>query len=203
MNGGDDMTPGADRFDEFLRAAFAGGIAEPVYEADVAEPAPLSSELVTSILAQARNESSRLLASGLVAAATRIGWSPEDLVHEAVGQEQEARQFLSTGGDPRRLSPGALARMLWTVRLRPTAWKSLLRQAVASYVVFHRPVQGDVVWGRTTGLSGDERADALLGAEVERDPERARSVADEFVEEVAEAWMTLRKRAGGGPTPND
>jgi hypothetical protein len=197
------MPAGADKFDDFLHAAFAGGIAEPEYEADAAEPEPVSSELETSILAQTRNESSRLLARRMVAAATSIGWSPEDLVHEAVDQEREARQFLATGGDPRQLSPRALARLLWTAGLRPSAWKALLSQAVASYVVFRRPVQGDVVWGRTTGLTGDERADALLGAEVQRDPERASRVAEEFVEEVVEAWMTMRMRAGGGPLANE
>lgn len=196
------MPTGADKFDDFLHSAFVGGVAEPEYEEDAARPEPVPSELVTSVLAQTRKESSRLLAKRMVAAAERIGWSPEDLVHEAVGQEQEARQFLSTGGDPRRLSPHSVARLLWTIRLKPSAWKALLGQAIASYVVFRRPVEEDVVWGRTTGLSGDERADALIGVEVSRDPDRARRVANEFVEEVIDAWTTLRRRAGEGPHLN-
>lgn len=196
------MPTGADKFDDFLHLAFAGGVAEPQYDEDAAGPEPVSSDLVTSILAQTRMESSRLLAKRMVAAAKRIGWSPEDLVHEAVGQEQEASQFLSTGGDPRRLSPHSLARLLWTIRLNPSAWKALLGQAIASYVVFRRPAEEDVVWGRTTGLSGDELGDGLLGVEVSRDPNRARRVADEFVEEVIDEWTTLRKRAGEGPHLN-
>ena len=195
------MQDETDRFDDFLYTCFAGGIVEPDYEADVAGPEAISPELATSILAQTRKESSRLFSRRMVAAAKGIGWSPEDLVHEAVGQEQEARVFLSTGGDPRQLSPRALAQQLWTVGLEPSTWRTLLGQAVASYVVFRRPAEGDVVWGRTTGLTGDERADALAGAEVRRDPERARRVADEFVEEVVEAWAILRMRAGGGPPP--
>jgi hypothetical protein len=91
---------------------------------------------------------------------------------------------------------------LWTAGLKPGAWKALLGQAVASYTVFRRPVEGEVVWGRTTGLSGDERADAVSDAEFDRNPERASRVANDFVDEVIEAWTTLRKRAGAGPPPN-
>jgi hypothetical protein len=189
---------GTDRFDELLRLAFTAGVAEPEYEADKAEPEAITPELVTSILGRVRDESSRLLASRITAAADRVGWSAEDLAHEAFGHEQEARQFLSTGGDPRPLSARGLAQVLWHARLKPSGWKDLLSQAVASYVVFQRPVEGDVVWGRTTGLSGDRRADGLLGAEVERNPERAKHVADDFVQEVSEEWTTLRKKAGEG-----
>ena len=197
------MADSTDRFDDFLRLAFASGVPEPKYEADAADAEAVPSELVSSILAEARWGSSKLLADRIVRAAQRIGWSPEDLAHEAVGQEAEASQFLSTGGDPRQLSPPALSRLLWRARLRLPAWKELLSQAIASYVVFRRPVEGDVVWGRTTGLSGDQRADALSEAEVERDPVRAKRVANDFVEEVVEAWTNLRRRAGGGQLPND
>jgi hypothetical protein len=190
------MSDEKDRFDDFLHLAFAEGVDEPEYEADAAEAEPVPSELVSSVLAEARAESSRLLATRMVKAAERAGWSLEDLAYEAVGEEQEARQFLASGGDPRQLTASALARLLWRARLTLSAWKELLGQAVAGYVVFRRPEEGDVIWGRTTGLSGDQRAEALSGAEVERDPERAKRVADEFVEEVVEAWTTLRKRAG-------
>jgi hypothetical protein len=200
---GENMPGATDRFDDFLRLAFGEGVSEPEYEADAAEAEAVPSELVSSILADARRESSKLLASRIVAAAHRVKWSAEDLAHEAPGQEQEARQFLATGGDPRQLSPSSLARLLWQARLKLPAWKELLGQAVASYVVFRRPVEGDVVWGRTTGLSGDQRADALSGAEVVRDPVHAKRVADEFVEEVVEEWTSLRKRAGGGQLRND
>jgi hypothetical protein len=187
-----------DRFEDFLRLAFAGGIGEPEYEVDSAEPEPVRPGLVRSILAETRRESSRLLARRLTKAAEHIEWSLEDLAHEATGEEQEARRFLTSGGDPRQLSAAGLARLLWRARLTLSAWKELLAQAVASHVVFRRPAEGDLIWGRTTGLTGDERADTLSGAEVERDPERARRVADEFVEEVVEEWTNLRKRAGEG-----
>lgn len=185
-----------DRFEDFLRLAFTGGVGEPEYEADSAEPEAVRPELVNSILAETRRESSRLLARRLTEAAERTGWSLEDLAHEAIGEEQEARRFLTSGGDPRQLSPSGLARLLWRARLTLPAWKELLVQAVASHVAFRRPVEGDVIWGRTTGLTGDERADALSRAEVERDPVRAKRMADEFVEEVFEEWTNLRKKAG-------
>lgn len=192
------MSDDADGLDDFLHLAFAGGVGEPDYEADAAEAEPVSLGLMSSILAEARRGSSRLLASRMVKAAERSGWSLEDLAHEAIGEEQEARRFLASGGDPRQLSPSALAQLLWQTRLRVGAWRELLGQAVASYVIFHRPIEEEVIWGRTTGLTGDHRAEALSGGEVHRDPARARRVADQFVEEVIEAWTSLRKRAGEG-----
>ncbi len=190
------MSDEADRFEDFLRLAFAGGVKEPEYEADTAEAEAVPSALLSSILAEAKQESSRLLARRMLEAADQIGWSLEDLAHEAVGEERQARRFLTSAGDPRQLSRYALARLLLRARLSPPAWKELLSQAVASYVVFPRPVEDDVILGRTSGLSGDQRADALSGGVAEKDPVRAKRVADEFVEEVVEAWMSLRKRAG-------
>lgn len=199
------MSEPTDSLDEFLSMAFVAGVAEPEYEFDAAKPEPVPSEVMESILKATREESSRLLARCMQRAAQRMGWSSDDLAYEAVGEEREAGHFLAKGGDPRRLLPVSWARLLWRARLTPSLWKGLLRQAVASYVVIHLPAEGDVVWGRTTGLSGDERADELSrlpGTEPIRDPKRAKSVASEFVEEVFEEWTNLRTKAGEDQFPN-
>lgn len=192
-----------DGFDDFLLRAFESGVGKPEYKADMAQPEEIPPELASSILAQVRGESSRILAGRIVAGGDRAGWSIEDLIYEAVDEEREARQFLSAGGDPRRLSPRSLARLIWAARLEQSRWGELLGQAVADYIVSRRPIHGEVLWGRTTGLTGDQRAEALLGDEVERDPIQVRRLADEFVEEVIDAWKILRRMAGGGLLPND
>jgi hypothetical protein len=200
MMGGDSVTDSSDSFDEFLYRAYESGVGEPEYEADLAQAEAIRPELVTSILAQARRESPRILAERIVAAGDQAGWSAEDLAYEAVNEERVARQFLSVGGDPRQLSPRGLAHLLWTAGLEPAQWRELLAQAVAGFVVGAGGIQGGGVWGRTSGLAGDQRADALLGGgEAERDPVAIGRVAGEYVEEVVEAWMSLRRRVGGGP----
>ena len=198
MMGGDSVAD-SESFDEFLYRAYESGVSEPEYEADLAEAEAIRPELVTSILAQARRESPTILAERIVVAGDRAGWSAEDLAYEAVNEERVARQFLSAGGDPRQLSPRGLARLLWAAGLEPAQWRELLAQAVAGYVVGASGIQSGVVWGRTSGLAGDQRADALLGGEAERDPVAIGRVAGEYVDEVIEAWTSLRRRAGGGP----
>ena len=48
-------------------------------------------------------------------------------------------------------------------------------------------------------MAGGRDADALVGGgEAERDPVAIGRVAGEYVEEVVEAWMSLRRRAGAG-----
>src|SRR6266516_5407462 len=99
MTGGDSVPDSSDSFDEFLYRAYEGGVREPQYEADLAGPEAIRPELVTSILAQARRESPRILADRIVTAGDQAGWSAEDLAYEAVNGEMVARQFLSAGGD--------------------------------------------------------------------------------------------------------
>ena len=143
MMGGDSVADSSDSFDEFLYRAYESGVSEPEYEADLAEAEAIRPELVTSILAQARRESPRILAERIVAAGDRAGWSAEDLAYEAVNEERVARQFLSAGGDPRQVSPRGLARLLWAAGLEPAQWRELLGQAVAgAHPGLERPSSG-------------------------------------------------------------
>lgn len=87
MMGGDSVADSSDSFDEFLYRAYESGVGEPEYEADLAEAEAIRPELVTSVLAQARRESPRILAERIVAAGDQAGWSAEDLAYEAVDGE--------------------------------------------------------------------------------------------------------------------
>lgn len=186
------MTPeNENSFEVFLQEAFAHGAKGPEHTADSAEPEAVPDELRRAILASAKHESSRLLVDRIATAISQSGGSLDELAEEALDEEEQAHGFLIDGGDPRVLSPAGHARLLKAARLDASSWKELLTQAVASFVVFSRPTETDVVWGRTTGLSGDKRADALSAAEGFRDPGRARRVADEFVEEVMDEWINM------------
>lgn len=185
--------PGTDdRNDELLREAFATGLPEPEYEADSAQPEAPPAPLRARIIARAAQRTAELLTERLREGAEEIGWSLDDLAEEAGDEADQARALLRYGGDPRRLSSDALARLFWRVELEPADWSDLLLQAVVAHAVFPRPAQGEI-WGRTTGLTGPSRADALLGAAGERDPEKARRVARIFVDGVIEEWKSLRK----------
>jgi hypothetical protein len=182
---------GADnRFEDFLQRAFSVGVPEPEYEADVASSLEVPAELRRRVLEQARRASAELLARRLLEAAAESGWSPEDLVHETLGHEREAEALLQGKGDPRGVTSAGLARLLWRLQLDPPRWRELLTQTVASFVVFVRPAEGHI-FGRTTGLAGERRAEALSGGELVRDPRRARQEATTFVEEVEDEWTTL------------
>ena len=74
MMGGDSVADSSDSFDEFLYRAYESGVGEPEYEADLAEAEAIRPELVTSVLAQARRESPRILAERIVAAGDQAGW---------------------------------------------------------------------------------------------------------------------------------
>lgn len=184
-------TEKTDPFEKFLQEAFSEGVAEPEYAADSAGPETVPEELRAALVASAKQESSRLLVDRIAEAVGRFGGSLDELAEEALDEVEEAHEFLTAGGDPRVLSPSGHARLLKAAGLDVPAWKGLLTQAIASYIGFRRPTETDVVWGRTTGLSGDDRADALTGAEGIRDPERAKQVADQFVEEVIDEWTTM------------
>jgi hypothetical protein len=182
--------PDLDRgFDEILRGAFAEGIPEPHYDADSAKEKDVPDDLRAQLLARASTESGRLFAERVLEAAERVGWTSDELAQEAIGVEREAAQLLRGHGDPRLLTSQGLARMLWRAELDPFSWSELLTQLVASMTLFPTPLHGEV-WGRTTGLSDAERGEALA-EDVERDPVRAKRVADLFVEEVIDEWTSL------------
>jgi hypothetical protein len=178
-----------DGFEDELRKAFALGVPEPDYPADTADPMDVPESLAFSVVARVRGRSTELLADRLRRAAEEIGWTPEDLAFEARDQEGEAREFLRGWKSPRSLQPRSLARLLWRSELDPRHWQTLLKQAVASSVFFAAATE-EQVWGRATGLWGEERGEALA-QRGERDPERAGHVARIFVEEVMEEWKTL------------
>ena len=178
--------------DEFLHIAFSAGVPEKVDGGEPTEAMDVPADLRQRVIDRASSASSDFLAEKILEAARSSGWDPDDLAYEAIDHEREALRMLTASGDPRDVSALGLARLFSTVGLDPEEWEPLLTQTTASFVRF--PSSGPKVLGRTTGLTPEERARAL-GGEV-RDPVRARKVARNFVEEVTEAWMTLRS----GPT---
>jgi hypothetical protein len=189
MERGDDMLGSDDPFERALRQAFSSGIAEPSYVADTADPETVPIDLVGRTIARAGNLSSELLAKKLVQAGAAAGWTTDELVTAAVGQEGEARDFLRGWRGLRRLEPRSLARLIWRSELDQPHWQTLLLQAVASSFVTSATEEGQV-WGRTSGLSGAERGEALAGRG-ERDPEQVARAAAIFVEEVIDEWTSL------------
>jgi hypothetical protein len=183
------MTRNDDAFEHELRNAFASGVPEPKYAADGSDPEDVPESLAFSVVARARERSTELLAERLRQAAEAIGWTADDLASEARDEEGEARDFLRGWKSPRSLQPRSLARLLWRSELEPRQWQTLLKQAAASSFFFAAPTE-EQVWGRATGLSEEERGEALA-QRGERDPERAGRVARIFVEEVIEEWTTL------------
>ncbi|HYO46664.1 MAG TPA: hypothetical protein VEY33_08255 [Gemmatimonadota bacterium] len=180
--------------DEFLHVAYSAGVPDPEDHLDVSEAQEVPVDLRRRVIERAAQASSEFLAEMLDEAAREGGWAPDELSYEAIGHETEAALVLRGRGDPRDVSPIGMAQLFHTVGLEPDGWQQLLTQTVASFVTF--PTSGTQVLGRTTGLSPEERARALRGPE-SRDPARARKVAENFVEEVNEAWATLtsgRKR---------
>jgi hypothetical protein len=183
------MTRSDDAFEHELRNAFALGVPEPEYTADMADPEDVPESLAFSVVARARERSTELLAERLRQAAEAVGWTADDLASEARDQEGEARDFLRGWKSPRSLQPRSLARLLWRSELEQRQWQTLLTQAVASSFFFAAATE-EQVWGRATGLSDEERGEALA-ERGERDPERAGRVARIFVEEVIDEWTTL------------
>ena len=183
------MTGRNDALEHELREAFAYGILEPEYPADSADATAVPESLAFAVISNARARSTELLAERLRQAAEEVGWTPDDLASEALGHEGEARDFLRGWKSPRSLQPRSLARLLWRTELEPRNWLTLLTQAVTSSVFFAAPTE-EQVWGRATGVSGEERGEALA-QRGERDPERAGRVARIFVEEVIEEWTML------------
>jgi len=196
--------PNSDnRLDALLEQAFT--LVTPRWDddADRATPRQVPSELRARILERVAQVCSQLLARQLRDAGERIGWSVDDLAEEASDQADLARQFLRMGGDPSGLVPRAFARLFWRAELSPDDWHELLLQTIAAYAVFQPPMHGEI-WGRTHGLVGPLRADALSGATGgERDPERAEKVARGFVEEVVEEWKILKSRKLPRTSPDD
>jgi hypothetical protein len=169
----------SDPLGDLLSRAFEVGV-------DV-EPIPVPEALRQRIIDRAGAYSNELLAAKLLDAAGAAGWSVEDLAAEVGSKADDARRLLSGKGDPRCLGPKLWGKLLARISLDPAAIRSLLKQTVASYVVFPKLAEGQI-FGRTTGLSCEGRASALGSDEVVRDPERAGRVAEAFVAEVAEAW---------------
>ncbi len=183
------MTGSDDAFERELERAFSAGIHEPEYPADHAHPEVVPDWLVFEVVARARERSTELLAERLRQAAEEVRWTVDELASEARGQEGEAREFLRGWKSPRSLRPRSLAALLWRSELEPPQWQTLLAQAVASSFLFAAPTE-EQVWGRTTGLSDEERGEALADRG-DRDAERAGRLAKIFVEEVIEEWTTL------------
>lgn len=183
------MTQNDDAFEAELRKAFAEGVPEPEYVADGADAVAVPDLVLFNLVARAREGSSQLLAKRLRRAAEEIGWTADDLAFEATNEEGAARDFLRGWKSPRSLQPRSLARLFWRSELEPAHWETLLAQAVASSTFFAAPTE-EQVWGRATGLSDEQRAEALA-QRGERDPERAGRAAKIFVEEVIDEWTTL------------
>lgn len=174
--------------DEFLHIAFSAGVPDEVDGGEPTEAMEVPADLRRRVIERASTASSDLLAEKIIEAGRTSGWAPDELVYEAIDHEREALRMLTASGDPRDVSALGLARLFNTVGLEPDEWEPMLTQTTAGFVRF--PSSGPKVLGRTTGLTPEERARAL-GGEI-RDPVRAQRVARNFVEEVTEAWMTLR-----------
>lgn len=182
-----------DHLDDLLRQAFEAGIPEPEHEADKTSPVDVPVDLRARLLQRAAYASSELLGTRLRAAGEAAGWTMDELAAEAAEHAGDASNLLAGRGDPRRLPAHDLARLFRLIGLDPSEWSELLTQTVASHVMFPQPLQGQV-WGRTAGLTGRERAEALVsGTPPAKDPDRARRVAKDFVEEVIDEWKSLAK----------
>lgn len=182
--------PSPGNFDEFLFQAYAAGVQEPSYGADSAPPLAVPKELTARVMRATKSASLALLADRVLSYGKSFGWDADELKYEAVGYETQAEKFLAGKGDPRTLTAEGVARLFHLVGLPLADWRTLLTQAVAGYVTF--PASGGQALGRTSGLSDEERATALSGEEA-KDPLRASRVANDFVEEVIEAWTNLKK----------
>lgn len=178
--------------DEFLHIAYSAGVPDPADSSEPAEAMDVPADLRRRVIERAASASSDFLAEKIIEAGRASGWTPDEVAYEAIDHEREALRVLTGSGDPRDVSALGMARLFDTVGLEPNEWEPLLTQTTAAFVRF--PSSGPKVLGRTTGLTPEERARAL-GGEI-RDPVRAQRVARNFVEEVTEAWTTLRS----GPT---
>lgn len=180
--------------DEFLHIAFSAGIPDTVDQGELTEAMDVPADLRRRVIERSTRASSDFLAEKIIEAGRASGWTPDDLAYEAIDYEREALLVLTGSGDPREVSALGMARLFNTVGLEPDDWEPLLTQATATFVTF--PSSGPKVLGRTTGLTPEERANAL-GGEV-RDPARAQREARNFVEEVTEAWTTLQSGSTRG-----
>ncbi len=186
------MDDSADHLDELLKEAL--GLSQCGLDpAEDAEPVAIKPALYASILDSAAKLSSELLASAIVKSASLQDWSIDDLAEEAGGDRDVARAFLTQGGDPRRLRPRIMARLLWRADLDPRGVVELINQAVVSYARYPE-LQTGMTWARTAGLSGEERTRALDAESRTRDPERAATDARLYFEDVMSVWQKLGQR---------
>lgn len=185
------MNSELDQYDKLILEAFASGLVDPRVAADASPPADLPPGLASRILASASTASQEILAERVRTAADAIGLSRSDLVELASGDETGARAFLDGRGSPDKVHPSTIARWFWALRLAPSRWHELLHQAIASSARFAPSGDGEVVFGRTTGLDDGSRAQALMSGRTLEDREKGRRVADQFVQEVMEDWETL------------
>lgn len=187
-----------DQLEHLLRKAFRDSAAKPPDAADEAVPEPVPAYLRDEVLVRASRATAELFALRVLEAGERAGWGLEELIEDAPENEPLLRELLQGQADPIALSPEVFARVLWRVEFDPSDWRDLLFQLVASTVLFERPVEGET-WGRTTGLSGSRRSDALLGEALDREPWRAERVANAFVEEVVDEWKNLMAGTSDDP----
>jgi len=174
----------SDRLGHLLRRAFESGVD--------AQPVPVPEALRERIIERAGTYSGELLGEKLRQAASAAGWSLGDLAAEAGSRASDARRVLAGEGDPQCLEAKLWGKLLARIDLNPAVIRDLFKQTVSSYVIFSKPVEGQV-FGRTTGLSCEDRASALASGDVVRDPDRAGRVAEAFVADVTEAWERLAR----------
>ena len=187
-----------DTFDRFLRIAYEHGVRESPIEADHADPVTVPSELARRVLIDARATSSHLLVGRILRAADSRLWSVDDLVRDAGRYGDQVGEFLEQPGDPSRVPPSAIARLVWRAGLAASAWRDLVRQAATSYAGVRTAPPDQLAWGRTSGLSEDERARVLAQLSGSRDSEAAREAGKAFTQRVEEAWTALT--TGSTPT---
>lgn len=173
-----------DRLEDLLRRSF---------DLDLnAEPAPVPAELRARVLQNANSYSSELLGERLREAAGLAGLTVEDVTDGMGSQSAVARDLIMGRGDPRTLPSRLWAKLFARIGLDPRTIAVLFRQTVAGHTVFTRPSEAQV-FGRTKGLSDEERVSALSLGEVYRDPVRAGREAANFLDEVIEAWQRHSK----------
>jgi hypothetical protein len=187
------MSTRQDWLEKALREAFAPAAERPEISASEAPPASIPTAWREELLARVAQRSSELLVQRICEHAEETGWNLDDLAEEARDSAEAARKFLRHGGDPQRLTPVAFAQLFWRIELVPSDWEELLRQTVSAFATI-APPQAGTIMGRTTGLSGTLRSEALRApSKRHRDPARAVHAAEIFVDEVMSEWKRLTK----------
>jgi hypothetical protein len=196
------MSTPEDWLEQALRQGLAPTARDDEAETSEGQSTPVPPEWREKLLARVARRSSVLLGQRILEHAEGTGWSLDALAEEAGDCAEAARDFLRRGGDPQRLAPEAFARLLWRVELPPPSWRDLLRQAVSAFATVAAPQTGTIM-GRTTGLSGISRAEALGDLKRHRDSQLAVHTAERYVDEVTSEWKRLTNEAASQQGPED